>query len=289
MRALAEFIMAGRLKAALVAVGGSLFPFVSPAAVGLVALRRGGGDGLILTLWAILPLLLMRYVSDVSPPMIWASIATVPVVLIAAGALRMGASWAQVLIAAVVLSALFALSMQLVFAAEVEQLRLALAKLFEQMQAGAAAAKKSVMVPTTAFVVGLMAVMIAISAVGSLLLARWWQALLFNPGGFRQEFHALRVDRALAIPLLVGVVGCYWIAPDYMTWGTLLGIPLLVSGIALAHHVIAATGMGAHWLVVFYIALVVMGPASMLVMGLGFCDSLVDFRARLAARGRNGN
>ncbi len=280
--------MAGRLKAALIAFGGSLLPFISPAAVGLVALRRGLGDGFMLMLWAVLPLLLMRYVSDMSPPMIWASIATVPVVLLAARVLRAGLPWAQVLIVILGLSGLAAVFVQVWWAAESEQLRLALTKLFAQLQPAAAGGEPA-LVLTIPFVVGMVAVMIALSAVGSLLMARWWQALLFNPGGFRQEFHALRIDKSLAVPLLMGVLVCYGVAPDYMTWGTLLGVPLLLGGIALAHHFMATTGMGVHWLVLFYIALVVlMGPVSMLLMGLGFCDSMMDLRARLAARQRRG-
>lgn len=288
MRALAEFIMAGRLKAALIAFGGSLLPFVSPAAVGLVALRQSLGDGFIVTLWAILPLALMRYVSDMSAPMIWASIATVPVVLLAARVLRVGLPWAQVLMVIVGLSGLAAVLAQLWWPAECEQLRLVLSKLFAQLQPAAATGEPALAL-TIPFVIGMVAVMIALSAVGSLLLARWWQALLFNPGGFRQEFHALRIDKSLAVPLLVGVLVCYSVAPDYMTWGTLLGVPLLLGGIAVAHHVMATTGMGVHWLVMFYVALVVlMGPVSMLLMGLGFCDSMLDLRARLAARQRRG-
>ena len=134
-----------------------------------------------------------------------------------------------------------------------------------------------------------MAVRIGVGAVGSLRMGGWGEALLFNPGGFRQEFHALRIDKSLAVPLLGGVLVCYSVAPDYMTWGTLLGVPLLLGGIAFAHHVMATTGMGAHWLVMFYIALVLlMGPISMLLMGLGFCDSMLDLRARLATRQRRG-
>lgn len=36
-----------------------------------------------------------------------------------------------------------------------------------------------------------------------LLVARWWQALVFNPGGFSKEWLALRLDRWAALSLLI--------------------------------------------------------------------------------------
>ena len=58
MRGLAEFIMRGRWQALGVAVLGSgsvLFGWVSAAAIALVTLRRGTAAGGWLTLWALLP------------------------------------------------------------------------------------------------------------------------------------------------------------------------------------------------------------------------------------------
>ena len=43
------------------------------------------------------------------------------------------------------------------------------------------------------------------SLITTLLLARWWQSALFNPGGFRQEFYSLRLPRALLFPALLGL------------------------------------------------------------------------------------
>ncbi|MEZ5581549.1 MAG: hypothetical protein R3F37_01040 [Candidatus Competibacteraceae bacterium] len=43
-------------------------------------------------------------------------------------------------------------------------------------------------------VVGLIFANGLASLLCGLLLGRWWQALLFNPGGFSREFHELRLD-----------------------------------------------------------------------------------------------
>jgi len=36
-----------------------------------------------------------------------------------------------------------------------------------------------------------------------LMLARWWQAVLYNPGGFQQEFHQFKLQPAIAMMLMV--------------------------------------------------------------------------------------
>lgn len=287
MRALAEFIMAGRSKAALVAFGGSLLPLVSPAAVALVALRRGLPDGALMMLWALLPLVLILYVGDgIAPVMIWASVATVPVVLFAAGVLGGSSSWPRTLMAAVVLSGLSALAMKLLLVDDLEASRVTLTEMFKQIQQG----QTTFFVPSDVFVLGMLAWIVALGAIGSLLLARWWQSLLYNPGGFRQEFHALRMERPLAVLLLVGMAVCYLLPRDYMTWGNLIGLPLLLGGIALVHHAVLTAQLGMHWLVIFYVCLLlVAGPMTMLLAGIGFLDSIMDLRSRLATRRGNSD
>ena len=74
MRALAEFVMAGRFKAALVALLGNFLPLVSPAAVGLVVLRQGLTEGSLVLLWAILPLVILVGSENMNGAMVWASI-----------------------------------------------------------------------------------------------------------------------------------------------------------------------------------------------------------------------
>lgn len=279
--------MAGRAKAALVAFIGSLLPLISPATVGLVALRRGVPEGCLMMLWAVLPLLLMLYADDgITPVMVWASMATVPVVLTAAGVLGGSLSWSRTLVVAIALSAVSALAMKLLLADELKSLQRAVAELFERVQQGQTATFR----PSEAFVLGMLAWIVAIGAICSLLLARWWQSLLFNPGGFGREFRALRIEHPLALLLLVGLVACYLLSRDYMTWGNLLGLPLLLGGIALVHHAAFVTQAGPHWLVIFYVCLVlVAGPMTMVLAGIGFLDSTMDLRSRLAARRNNSD
>ncbi len=287
MESLARFVMAGRLKAGLVAFFGNLLPLISPAAVGLVALRHSITDAVLVSLWAILPLVLVLAISDMNAMMVWVSMVSVGAVLFGAQVLRLSQSWSLTLLSIVVCSAILAFAMRLLLDAELEAMRTALLDMLNQMakQQG----QVIDMVPNNLFLTGLMAWVIALTAIGSLLLARWWQALLYNPGGFRLEFHGLRMEKTVALLLMVGLTACYLLSRDYFTWGNLLSLPLLLSGIALVHHAVAFAQLSSYWLVFFYIGLVILvGPLSTVMVGLGFLDSVLDLRARLTARKTGG-
>ena len=58
---LASFIMRGRLHAYAAAALGNAVPFISPATVGLVSLRKGVLEGSLVCLWGLLPLIVAYY------------------------------------------------------------------------------------------------------------------------------------------------------------------------------------------------------------------------------------
>lgn len=127
---------------------------------------------------------------------------------------------------------------------------------------------------------GVTGLIVLLAAVACLALARSWQAGLYNPGGFREEFHALRLaPRELAVLVVLGVIGMVLGIPALamLSW-----VPLLVAGVALLHGFIGLKGMNGLWLVAFYILLITTWPMILIVLLLAFIDSLADFRARLA-------
>lgn len=283
MGALAKFVMASRARAALVAVLGNLLPLLSPAVVALVVLRKGLGDGLVIGLWSILPLVAIFYLSDMAPMLVWASLGTVVVVVAAALVLKRTASWQVTLAALIAISGALALAMGAALDAQLAGLQQMLQEMLARM---APQGREVMLAPEPLLLLGMLAWMMAISALGSLLLGRWWQALLYNPGGLGQEFRSLRLAAPLGVALTVGAVICEFAPVDYSAWGSLLGLPLFLAGIGLVHHVVAVSHVGTHWLAVFYVCLVLLlGPIGLLLAGLGLLDSLIDVRARLARRG----
>ncbi|WP_104202703.1 hypothetical protein [Billgrantia saliphila] len=134
----------------------------------------------------------------------------------------------------------------------------------------------------TLLIGGITGLMVLIAAIGCLALARSWQAGLYNPGGFREEFHALRLaPRELALLVLLGVVGMVLGLPSL---SMLAWVPLLVAGIALVHGFIGLKGMNGLWLIAFYGLLITTWPMILIVLLVAFIDVFADFRSRLAPR-----
>jgi uncharacterized protein YybS (DUF2232 family) len=133
---------------------------------------------------------------------------------------------------------------------------------------------------------GIAAAGMSLNALMCLYLARAWQAQLFNPGGFREEFHALRLGQGLAMLSLVfialsllplGVV-------SHMAGEIVIVILSLyvLQGLALLHAIVAQRKLHIAWLVVLYLVMLFVLPQLMvLVAMMGLVDTWADFRRRL--------
>lgn len=280
MRALAQYILRGRMQAAIVAFFGSLLPLVSPAAVSLVTLSKGLAEGLLVLLWGCLPLLIAFYVSGVSPMITLATLAGMMVVLVSSAVLRQTVSWSSTLLVLVSVSAAGTLVLNLLFSDSARELETLVAGMFSQLQEQSETSTAP-FEPGRTFLLGVIGYVVALTSVVCLVLARWWQASLYNEGGFQREFHGLRFSPAVALSLVVGVTACYMAPQEYGSWAGLLGLPLFLAGIGLVHFVVAHYQIGAHWLAVFYVGLVIVGPLSLVLVGLGLLDSILNIRTRL--------
>lgn len=279
MRALANFIMQGRVQAAVVALIG--LPLLSPAAVALVTLRRGTQDGALLLFWAILPVLATLYFSEVNSLLAMLSMISVVVLYGSAQLLRKTASWPATLLGIVAASAAVSLMLAQAMPGQIEQLISVVAEFLQQAQAQLPKEQRLVEA-NQRLVLGFMALMFALFALSALLLGRWWQSSLYNPGGFQAEFHQLRLS-----PLVAGlcVLSAALSSDQSFVWSNLFALPLLVTGIALIHAVVAQKKLGRVWLVMMYIGITIL--SSMFVLGLvllAVLDSWIDFRSRLEAK-----
>lgn len=280
MRALAEFIMRGRAQAAVVALLGSWFPLISPATVALVSLRRGAADGLQVLVWALLPALVALVASHLGPIMALATVAGLAAVYMAALLLRSSLSWAYSMMGLVAFSTLSALLLAVVVPDPVQALTEALGGVLKDVQTQAPEGVAQAVSLGEVFVVGLIAYVIALNGLLSLLLARWWQAVLYNPGGFQAEFHQLRLNMPQALACMAATLYCMTQSGDYHTWGNLFALPLLLVGIAIVHNAVKVLGVGGHWLVLFYLAVVFFSPFSVLLTIMAFVDTWINFRGR---------
>jgi uncharacterized protein YybS (DUF2232 family) len=276
MRALANFIMQGRIQAAVIAFIG--LPLISPAAVALVTMRRGALDGSLLLFWAILPVLITLNFSEINPLFAMLSIVSLLVVLGGAQLLRKTESWPATLIGIVAISAAASLILAQLLPGEVQNFVPVVEEFLQQAQASLPPEQRLIGIDQR-MVLGSMAYLFALSAVTGILLGRWWQALLYNPGGFESEFHRLRLS-----PLLAGlcVVSAAMSADQSLIWSNLFALPLLITGLAVVHAVVALKKMGKVWLVMMYIGVVVLANLFVLwLVLLAVLDSWIDFRSRI--------
>jgi len=302
MQGFATFILRGRLQALLVTMAAAVlsmilppFSHISGGAVALVTLRNGALEGALVIFAAAGLLLILGLLSSMDATFVLSLLAGVWLpVLLSATVLRRLRS----LSLALTVSALLVLLAMLVFYLTVGDvkswwysfLQPRFEPLWDLTPVPLSAAEKDQWVRSIAdMTTGLMAAMLVYTVTINLCLGRWWQALLFNPGGFRQEFHHLRLDWRLAVAAVpVAVLGSLaggsvqGFAQDAML---LIMALFSLNGLALVHAVVKAKGL--HWgiLAAMYILVVILLPQmAMILAALGLSDSWLDFRRRLAIK-----
>lgn len=291
MRALAEFIMRGRMQAILVVVVSAALPllfWLSAAAGCLVLLRRGLSDALGILAWALLPAIGWWYFGE--PRTLLVLLGALGLALL----LRASLSWDRVLLCSVALGLVYGLILGAVFREPIAAMAGELQKLLPQMLDGVhqqmsvdeRARLDSLIAPV---LTGLLAALLQIVSLLSLMLGRYWQALLYNPGGFGREFRALRLPLAPAMLLLVGMLLGPNLGPQMAMLTPLCSVPLVFAAIALLHGLVAQGRLAKFWLVGLYITLLLfMQLTYPLLVVLAIVDSLFDFRGRFERKQGSG-
>lgn len=285
MRGLAEFIMRGRWQALAVAIlgaGSLLFGWISAAAVALVTLRKGLEAGAWLLLWALLPALVAA----------WASGDTGSVLLLLgtfllAVVLRVSVSLALAVLASVLVGLASGGSLLLFSADFLAQLVEVLSAVLEQLETNLSAGASPVDLPTPTVtqVAGVVAAGNAAMAVISMLLARYWQALLYNPGGFGREFRSLRLPQLWTVVLAASALVLWLQGLEASGWAMLAAVPLMFCGFALMHAWAASTGRGSAFLTAFYVLWLLVDPLKGVLVAFVVVDAFTDFRGRWSSPG----
>jgi len=278
MRAIAEYIMRGRSQAVMVALVGSWVPILTQATLGLVTLRRGWQDGVLVMMWALLPSLAAFWLGDMSFSLAVSSVAVVLVSVASAVVLRTTVSWSASLATLVATSAFGALLTVLLSDDIVAEMKAFVEQLLKDSDPEVA--KQLFSHWTEVWCAGIIAFWIVTSGLVSLVVARWWQALLYNPGGFKQEFHGLRLNLRLGLVCAASLVYCQSRGGEYEYWSKVFSVPLVVVGLGVMHAAISRFRFGTGAVVFAYFGLLVVSPVALLLAAVGFSDLWLDYRKR---------
>ncbi len=299
MRLLASYAMRGRSQAVMLAVVLALLSLLmlplsifSSAILALVTLRKGVTEAFIVLILGtiacgILSLLLLGMPFQVLSYVLFM---WVPMVLFAS-VLRISRSLALTILSALALGLLLLVGQYLHTEDPGTQWRgiiEAVTKPLEDNQMISEADRLSLVTMLAKWMPGVIVAGFLLQSMVSIFTARWWQASLFNPGGFRVEFHQLRLPRILAVvtlPVLLMMLlgnndgGHFW---GYVAM--LLIAAWFLHGLALAHGAVGLISANIGWLIGMYALLVFFMPHMMMVLAAaGFADVWFDFRARLGS------
>lgn len=142
--------------------------------------------------------------------------------------------------------------------------------------------KRDAVIDTMAkMMTGAMGISVMSVALGALFLSRYWQAGLFNPGGFQKEFHALSLGRNAAVVCALVIVVA--IAQGGQLAGAIAMVVIFaffIQGLAVTHSLVKQRGMHRYWLHGIYMLLML--PHTLLLLAaLGVGGQFVSSPARL--------
>lgn len=136
------------------------------------------------------------------------------------------------------------------------------------------------------FATGFIVAFVIFVAVTQLIAARWWQAIVFNPGSLRRELHNIRLSQLAGGLFIASIVLYYFGNSVILDIMPILYMLFGAAGLSLVHYLFGLMHSPTvwFWLAVFYISLVLVipTPINLIVISfVGLLDIWVDVRKRV--------
>ncbi len=296
MRFLAALIMRGRMQAAIFAVVTSLCSLILPpvsilssAAVALVTLRKGIYEGMAVVLIAVTAGTLLEwgllgslYLSLSYGLFVWLPSGLIAILLRETSRLSLALE-ALCFLAGLAVVGLYTIysDPSEIWSASLLRVKPMLENALPGLDANEITRRLEAF---SHHATGIAAAGSLTSLSLGLLLARGWQAMLFNPGGFRAEFVDLRAHAATAYVSLALMIVAFALdgrsAEIAKNLIMLLLVLYLIVGLAVFHAVLSSAKAPKYGLVGFYVALFLLPQISLLVALTGLTDTWLNWRRR---------
>ena len=291
---MARFIMAGQLQAVafvllMTGLSAVLLPplaILGNAAIALVTLRISWQNGAVLALVASVALALLYSVGQNPIAVFGIGLLQWSLLVFFAWLLYSTVSWDVTLQAILIFIGASMLLFHLVigdtttFWTEVLNKFIEPLKAIEEMKDLKLEEKVEIVAP---WMTGLLAASFGLLTTLSLLLARFWQANLYNPNGFGEEFRQIRIGKNATLAL-VGLIVSVLISKSTLTVEMLMVgmVIFLFQGLSVVHALVKAEKLPRFFLVVLYLLMAFLSVQTIVMMAaLAMIDNFVDLRKKL--------
>lgn len=309
MRSLVLYVLRGRTQAITVAAACAALSllvlpmsYVSGAVIALATLRHGAREGGLVIAGAgvLAGALTLLVMGSAYPVVVYLAFTWVPVWMLAM-VLRATANQGSVVLVAAALGAIALGAVHLILPDPAMWWEGLLQRFIDEAVQGASTLSDGTgkeqldaLIHSWAPVMtGLVVAGTVLGLILALFLARWWHALVDNPGGFGREFRALTIDRRFAPVALVIVLAALTV--NSLTGGfagefaLIVVVLYMLQGLAVVHSIVNTRDASTGWLVGLYLLLFLLPRQVMVLLALtGFTDVWINLRARAGRQGGQG-
>jgi len=293
------FIMAGRIQAAFFVVVSTLISLAFPpmvvlsnAAIALITLRKGWQQGIVYALIATATLVIISVVKnlDAFNGVIAGVVTWLPIVLITS-ILAITSSWTKTLQLILLITVIGVLLFHMLYpdaAAFWIQLLEPIKPLLKAGYGFSDAKIDEVINNSSQWMTGTFAAALALITIISLIMARSWQARLYNPGGFGEEFRQIQLGKQVTIGLLAATAIAVLTDNQLIIEIIMVAIAIFMfQGLSLVHSIVNQRGMSDGWLIAFYILMfLLLIQMIVLLATLGIIDNFVNFRQKYSSNNK---
>jgi hypothetical protein len=143
-----------------------------------------------------------------------------------------------------------------------------------EMEAGMIASIKQ-------YITGFVMASIIFNALLQLVIARWWQATIFNPGGLKKELYQIRLGYVSAIVFVLVLALAYGDNAFGLDMMPVMAMAFCISGLSLIHTLLASNSLGWLWLLLVYLCVMFVFPVGIVLVAIaGLLDSFFNLRLR---------
>lgn len=301
-----HYLLGHRLRAVLLTFVFTFIPVIGVLGIlyaALVTLRKGIAEGLIVTVAATLPyviiFMLTGHEPDMLPIALWTAVgvAVMSNILtwVFAGLLYRQMTWSDILQVAALMGVLVISVVHLVYPDIADWWGVQLTSYYKQAASAVSGVlSNNVSVPsdtqlesikvTKNYASGLIVAAVLLNAILQVIVARWWEAVVFMPGLLRRELHNIRLSVLAGALFMLSLVFSYMGNSVVLDIMPILYILFAGAGLSVIHYFFAlmVSPTRLFWISLLYVILLLALPTSMIILAMAaLLDIWLDLRRRL--------